>query len=160
MAYVDKRVIFQIQRVPMTNLAIRSKEFITLTKALSISELKLYFVLYDSQLLKPSPEYFTDSNLAQVCNLSMSSLVNAKSGLKQKGYALIKKLKHENNETYLEIIVGKYQVELFNLGLPFEIVDLTHHEKLMQEIRDPRLTKDQRIQILKQHEKHYKQKTI
>jgi len=158
MAYIDRRVIFQIQRVSMTNLAIRSQEFIALTNNLSISELKLYFVLYDSQLLKPSPDYFTDANLAQECNLSLSSLVNAKSGLKQKGYALIKKLKHENNSTYVEIIVGKHQVELFNLGLPFEILDLTHHEKLMVIIRNPSLTTEQRIEILKKHEKHYKQK--
>jgi hypothetical protein len=142
----------------MTNLAIRSQEFIALTNNLSISELKLYFVLYDSQLLKPSPDYFTDANLAQECNLSLSSLVNAKSGLKQKGYALIKKLKHENNSTYVEIIVGKHQVELFNLGLPFEILDLTHHEKLMVIIRNPKLTTEERIEILKKHEKHYKQK--
>lgn len=146
----QKRVIYFIKRKTMSNVYISLTELKDVKKNLTSTEQDLFFVLYYAILKNPTPEYFENKNLANELGLSVGSIKNAKTGLKQKGYALIEKFKDNYNETFVKIIIGKDQVELHNLGLNVEITNLKDYKKIAEQydLLNPKLSLQKRKHIV------------
>ena len=155
-----KLIFFHVKRKSMSNVYISATELRDLIKNLTSTELELYSVLHESVLKNVTPDYFDSNNLAKELKLSVSSIKNAKTGLKQKGYALINKFKDDQNKDCLRIIVGKEQVELYNLGLTVEITDTKFYNEMVKhyDLFNPTYTKQQREEIIKQINEEYKNK--
>lgn len=129
----NKQVIFHIKRKAMRNVYIDCAELDDLVNNCRPAEIKLYNLLVQSVLLNPSVEYFSTSNLALSSGLSVDTIKKARANLINQGYILLCKFKDESNEPMIRVIVGKEQVELYNLGLKVEIQDAKAYKKLVQE---------------------------
>ena len=152
-----RQIFFHIKRKAMSNVYITSNELIDLVNNLSGTELKLYSLLHNSAMLNPTVDYFEDINLAKELQVSDGTVRNAKSALKQKGYALIIKFKDEDNNPCLRVIVGKEQVNLYNLGIKCEITNSKAFNRLLSKfpIMDSSLTAAQREEAVKEFNKYY-----
>ena len=153
-------IFYHIKRKTMNNIYITSYELRDLIDNLTTGELKLYSVLYEAILKNPHTDYFSDVNLAKECGYTVSSLNTAKSGLKQKGYALIVKFKDETNTSCMRIIVGQDLVKLYNLGVKVRINDSKHYKEMLKkyDLFNPTYTIQQREEIIKQINEEYKNK--
>jgi hypothetical protein len=90
------------------------KELLNMCNILTKTEYNLYLLLGSLCEQDKDIETYKDSSLAKELDLSLSSVANAKTGLKQKGYALILWFKDEKNKPVLRVVLGKDQVELYN----------------------------------------------
>jgi DNA-binding MarR family transcriptional regulator len=141
----------------MTNVYISASEQMDVYNNLTVTEGKLYTLLKSSPMLNPDTEYFTSKNLAKVLEISISTLDNAKSALKKKGYALVIRFKDENQKNIVRVVVGKDQVELYNLGILCEITSARAYNKLLKKfpVTNPTLTEDQRNQLVNDLNEYY-----
>ena len=71
-------IFFHIQRRPMRSIYISAKENIELIDVLTTSEFKVYNLLLHSVLLNPEVSYYDSDNLANILNISISAVNNAK----------------------------------------------------------------------------------
>jgi len=154
-----KQIFFHIKRKSMTDVYISGWEMEDLIANLTTTELRLFTKLHNSVLINPSVDYYEETNLAKELNLAVSSIKNAKTALKQKGYAIIVKFKDEQGKPCLRVIVGKDQVTLYNLGINVEITDAKEFQKMLKKypITDPSLTIEQREEMVKQINQEYLQ---
>ena len=152
-----RQIFFHVKRKARIDVYITGNELEDLIDNLSSTELKLYSKLHNSILHNPTIEYFTDENLSKELNLSIGSIKNAKTGLKQKGYALIVKFKDELGKPCLRVIVGKDQVTLYNLGINVQITNAKAFNKLLDRfpVLDPNITQQQREDYVKQFNEYY-----
>ena len=141
----------------MTNVYISASESMDLLDHLTNTENKLYTLLKSSVLRHCTPDYFSSCNLAKELNIGVSTLDNAKSALKKKGYALVIKFKDENQRDMVRVVVGKDQVTLYNLGVMVEITNAKAYNKLLKQypITDPKLSEPERTQMVEALNKYY-----
>jgi hypothetical protein len=153
----NKQVVFHAKRKAMRNIYVDGKELDDLLNNCTTGEMRLYSLLVNSVLINPSPEYFETKNLAKALDVSEGTIKNARSGLTKKGYIIINKFKDENGEPMVRVVIGKDQVELYNLGLKVEIKDSRAYKKLCKEfpITDPNLSIDERKKLVEQANRAY-----
>ena len=151
------QVIYHIKRYAMTNVYISASENMDLLDNLTNTENKLYTLLKSSVLRNPTADFFSTVSLANEIGVSANTLKNAKSALKKKGYALIIKFKDENQSTVVRVVVGKDQVELYNLGVMVEITNTKAYNEMLKQfpITDAKLSDDQRSEMVKKLNEHY-----
>jgi len=80
-----------------------------LVKNLTPIEFRLYVEVYYAANKNWIPEQYSNTNLANLLNVSVGSIAKAKSILKKKSYLVF-----INKKDGLHIIIGKDQVELYN----------------------------------------------
>lgn len=143
----------------MSNAYISTKEFDELLQNLTPVEARLYNCVYGSILVNPDVEYFSDSNLSAILNIPTGSIANAKSGLKQKGYMLLSRFKDERGTPCIRVIIGKEQVELYNLGITAEITNLKAYNQLKGKFRllDPSLTATEQAKAVADFNEYFKE---
>lgn len=143
----------------MSNAYISTKEFDELLQNLTPVEARLYNCVYGSILVNPDVEYFSDSNLSAILNIPTGSIANAKSGLKQKGYMLLSRFKDERGTPCIRVIIGKEQVELYNLGITAEITNLKAYNQLKGKFRllDPSLTAAEQAKAVADFNEYFKE---
>lgn len=130
----------------MRNVYIDCDELDDLVDNCRPAEIKLYNLLVQSVLLNPSVDFYSTANLARSLEMSEGTLKKARASLMLKGYILLCKFRDETNEPMIRVIVGKEQVELYNLGLKVEIQDAKAYRKLVKEFDfiDPTLSLEER----------------
>lgn len=153
----NKVVIYHLRRKTMSNAYISTKEFDELMQNLTPVEARLYNCVYGSILVNPGVEYFSDSSLSAVLNVPAGSIANAKTGLKQKGYLLLARFKDDRGTPCIRVIIGKEQVELYNMGITGEITNLKAYSKYKDQFRltDPTLTPDQQKDAVEAFNEYY-----
>lgn len=151
------QVIYHVKRYAMTNVYISASEQMDIYDNLTATEGKLYTLLKSAVLRNPTPEFFSTKSLAKELGVGTSTLDNAKSALKKKGYALVIKFKDENQRTVVRVVVGKDQVVLYNLGVMVEITNTKAYNKLLKQfpVTNPTLTDAEREQLVAQLNQHY-----
>jgi hypothetical protein len=154
-----KTIIFHLRRKSMSNVYISASEMDDLIQSLNSTELRLYSLVFNSILQNPTIEYFSDQSLAAALSQAVSSVKNAKSGLKQKGYLLLVKFKDERNFPCLRVIIGKDQVALYNMGITAEVTNPKAFNKLFSQFKlnDPTLSHDEKAQKVTEFNEYYKE---
>ena len=143
----------------MGNVYLSEKELDELAQCLTPMEFRLYINIYYSIMKNPEVEYFSDANLANLLKAPVSSVANSKTGLKQKGYLLLARFKDDRGTPCIRVIVGKEQVELYNMGITAEITNLKAYNKLKDQFKllDPTLTPDQQKDAVEAFNEYYKE---
>lgn len=143
----------------MNNVYLSMQEVEDLLKNLTATEARLYSRIYYSVLENPPVEFFSDAHLAALLKVSASSIQSAKTGLKQKGYMLLARFKDETGTPCIRVIIGKEQVELYNMGIKGEVTNLKAYNKHKDRFRltDPTLTPDQQKDAVEAFNKYYKE---
>jgi hypothetical protein len=141
----------------MSNVYISRQEFDELLQTLTTTEARLYNLIHSSILENPDVEYFSDSNLSAVLNVPPGTIANAKSALKQKGYMLLVRFKDDRGTPCIRVIVGKEQVELYNMGITAEITNIKAYNKLKQQFRllDPTLSAEEKTKAIEAFNAYY-----
>jgi hypothetical protein len=141
----------------MSNVYISRQEFDELLQTLTTTEARLYNLIHSSILENPDVEYFSDSNLSAVLNVPPGTIANAKSGLKQKGYMLLVRFKDDRGTPCIRVIVGKEQVELYNMGITTEITNIKAYNKLKQQFKllDPTLSAEEKTKAVEAFNAYY-----
>lgn len=137
---------------------ITTTEMMDLLNNLTPNEIKMYTLLKHSVLDKRiTPVYFEDLRIAEKLKVTESTVKKMRSVLKTKGYALIVKFKDEDGDPMVRIVVGKDQVELYNLGVKAEITNAKAYNKLLQmfPVTNPTLTKEQREKMVEDLNQYY-----
>lgn len=156
---VNKQVIFHIMRNAKRTIYLTTSEVLDLQKNCTPLEFQLYTILKHSGCIQPTPDYFDDQNLADVLDTSLSTLRNAKSGLKTKGYALIKRFKDERGDKIIKIIVGQDQFKCYEIGLNVEITDSRRFKELIEDnnLFDTKLTDVDRMNMVDKINKEHRE---
>ena len=124
-------IFFHIKRHPkMNNLYMSEKDIEQALSELTPAEFRLYNKLFHSAFKNPSVDYFSNESLATELGVAVSTVANAKSGLKAKGYAQIVSFKDEQGHSCLRVIIGKEHMALYAAGIKASISD----PKLFNEI--------------------------
>lgn len=154
---VNKQVLFHVKRYAKSNVYISATEAKDLLDNLSTMENKIYITLKESVMQNPTPDFFTSANLAVVLQASPSSIDNARSKLKTKGYAQIIHFRDENKRPMVRVVIGKDQMRLYSLGVMCEITNAKAFNKLLDmfPVLDPKYTEDERQDIVNQLNQHY-----
>jgi hypothetical protein len=129
MSFEQRTIFFHIEEYPFNydSSEITYTDIDDLKQNLNTLELEIYKFLVESQYKKNvNTKMFSDINLSQKFNISLSTLRNTKVSLKKKGYVLIKKFKDETGQTCLRIIVGLWQVIAYNFGIKARYLDDSH----------------------------------
>lgn len=152
-----RQIFFHIKRKTRIDVYLSMAEHMEAHSNLTSAEYRLFMLLHNSVLLNPTVDYFEDASLATELDLSISSIKNARIGLRQKGYALLIKFKDESNEPCLRVIVGKDQVALYNLGIKAEITNAKAFNKMLEmfPVLDPNLSQADRDELVKGYNKYY-----
>lgn len=155
----QRTIIYHLRRHTMSNVYISRQELESLIQNLTTTELRLYNLIHNSILENPSIDYFSDANLASILGVSTSSISNAKSGLKQKEYMLLVRFKDETGVPCMRVVVGKEQVELYNMGIKSEITNLKAYNQLKNKFRllDPSLTADEQAKAVVEFNEYFKE---
>ena len=150
--------IYMIKRLSSTNIYITHAEHVDLLDNLTAGELKLYSYLKFSPLCNRPPELFKADALACALNVNVQTIRNNLSSLRKKGYALIEFFKDERKALGVKVVVGKDQVELYNLGLDVQISDAQTYQKVLDRfpITDPTKTLDERRLLIEQANEYAK----
>ena len=141
----------------MSNVYISNLELDELVRELTTVELRLYILIHNSILENPNVDFFSDSNISARLNIPIGSIRNAKTALKNKGYMLLLRFKDETGMPCIRVIVGKEQVELYNLGIKGEVTNLKGFDKLKQQfgLSDPTLTQDQKLEAVRKFNEYF-----
>ena len=141
----------------MSNVYISTLELDELVRELTSVELRLYILIHNSILENPNVDFFSDSNLSTRLSIPIGSIRNAKTALKKKGYMLLVKFRDETGIPCIRVIVGKEQVELYNLGIKGEVTNLKGFESLKQQfgLSDPTLSQDQKLESVRKFNEYY-----
>ena len=141
----------------MSNVYISNLELDELVRELTTVELRLYILIHNSILENPNVDFFSDSNISARLNIPIGSIRNAKTALKNKGYMLLVKFKDETGTPCIRVIVGKEQVELYNLGIKGEVTNLKGFDKLKQQfgLSDPTLSQNQKLEAVRKFNEYY-----
>ena len=141
----------------MTNVYISTLELDKLVSELTSVELRLYILIHNSILENPNVDFFSDANIATRLNIPIGSIRNAKTSLKNKGHLLLIRFRDETGIPCIRVIVGKEQVELYNLGIKGEVTNLKGFDKLKQQfgLSDPTLTQDQKLEAVRKFNEYY-----
>jgi Iap family predicted aminopeptidase len=153
-----KQVIYQVARGGVRNVYITTEEMLDLLSNLTPNEVKLYTVLKHTALDKQiTPAFFEDQNLSEKLDVSKATVKKMRSVLKTKGYARIIKFPDEDGTPMVRVVVGKDQVELYNLGVKAEITNARAYKKLLQQfpVTDKSLTQEEREQEVKDLNQYY-----
>ena len=141
----------------MTNVYISTLELDELVRELTSVELRFYILIHNSILENPNVDFFSDANIATRLNIPIGTIRNAKTSLKTKGYLRLVRFRDETGIPCIRVIVGKEQVELYNLGIKGEVTNLKGFDKLKQQfgLSDPTLTQDQKLEAVKKFNEYY-----
>ena len=152
-----KSVIYHLRKKTMSNVYISNLELDELVRELTTVELRLYILIHNSILENPNVDFFSDSNISARLNIPIGSIRNAKTALKNKGYMLLVKFKDETGTPCIRVIVGKEQVELYNLGIKGEVTNLKGFDKLKQQfgLSDPTLSQNQKLEAVRKFNEYY-----
>lgn len=115
----------------MRNIYLTTEEGLDVVSNLTPAEVKLYMLLKHSPMLNPDLSYFDDGNLANELGVTPNTVKKLRSNLKTKGYAYIVKFKDEDGEPMVRVIVGKNQLELYNLGMKYEVTNAKAYKRLL-----------------------------
>ncbi len=153
----NKQVIFHIKRYAMSNVYISTAEAMDLLTNLTPTEHALYITIKGSVLLDVGPDWFKNKALATTMSVAESTIKNARSSLKKKGYMVIKSFLDEDSTAMVRVVLGKDQVTLYNLGLKVEISDARAYKELTEkfDILNPTLSKEQREEHVRAANEHY-----
>ena len=121
-----------IKRVAPSNIYIAHSEQLDLLDNLSMGELKVYSYLKFAPLRNQQPESFKADALATALSMAPKSVRNNLTNLRKKGYAVVEFFKDERKDLVVKVVVGKDQVELYNLGLNVQINDAQTYTKLLE----------------------------
>ena len=141
----------------MSNVYISTLELDELVRELTSVELRLYILVHNSILENPTVDFFSDANIATRLNIPIGSIRNAKTSLKSKGYLLLIRFRDETGIPCIRVIVGKEQVELYNLGIKGEVTNLKGFDKLKQQfgLSDTTLSQDQKLEAVRKFNEYY-----
>lgn len=141
----------------MSNVYISTLELDELVRELTSVELRLYILVHNSILENPTVDFFSDANIATRLNIPIGSIRNAKTSLKNKGYLLLVRFRDETGIPCIRVIVGKEQVELYNLGIKGEVTNLKGFDKLKQQfgLSDTTLSQDQKLEAVRKFNEYY-----
>lgn len=142
----------------MSNVYISAAEFDDLIQNLNVPEMRLYSAVFNSIIQNPAPDFYSDTSLAKLLSISVGSVKNAKTGLKQKGYMLLVRFKDERNIPCMRVIIGKDHVAAYNLGITAEITNPKVFDKLIAQFKlnDPSLTPEEKVQKVCEFNDYYK----
>ena len=153
----NKQVLWHVKRKTMRNVYIDTVELADLIDNLKPIELKLYNYLMGLVVKNPSVDAFETATIANELNCAQGTVKNARAALTTKGYLVIRKFRDESGDPMIRVVLGKDQVELYNLGLKVEITDSKHYRQLVDQFQfnDPKLTPEQRAERVKEANDFY-----
>lgn len=146
----NKQTTYYIRRCKMNNIYINHTELSDLVDNLSPREVKFYSQIKYNALSKPPASYYLTPELAATFKMTTKAMSDMKSKLKKKGYLIIITGKDERGNPTAKVIVGKDQVELYNLGLDVEITDSKTYKEMLKHfpITDQSLDLEKRKELV------------
>lgn len=147
---INKSTTFYVKRYAMSNVYLSIAESQDLISNLTTAEFMLYTTVKGMTLERPCAEALRTPELASRLGVTQKTLSNIKSSLKKKGYLIITFGKDGDGELTAQVFIGKDQVELYNLGLKYEITDASSYRKLVKmfPFTDSSLSLDERKQLI------------
>lgn len=153
----NKQIIWQVKRKAKRNVYIDTNELADLIRNLRPTELSLYNHLMGMVITNPTIEDFSTKALAYALGTSEGTIKKARATLTTLGYLVIKKFKDERGLSVVRVVIGKDQVELYNLGLNVEIRDASKYRELceMFNLLDPQIPDSLRAERVKEANTYY-----
>lgn len=153
----NKQVIWHVKRKTMRNVYVDTVELEDLLTNLKPVELRLYNYLMGLAVKNPSTDAFETKAMADVLNVAQGTIKNARASLKHKGYLVIRKFTDESGDSMVRVVLGKDQVQLYNLGLKVEITDSSQYKALaeMFMFNDPTMSPEERKERAEAANTHY-----
>ena len=154
-------IFFHIKRHPkMNNLYMSEKDIEQALSELTPAEFRLYNKLFHSAFKNPSVDYFSNESLATELGVAVSTVANAKSGLKAKGYAQIVSFKDEQGHSCLRVIIGKEHMALYAAGIKAAMNDPKQFKEITSKypILDTSIPIETRRKMVEQINQEYSEK--
>ena len=154
-------IFFHIKRHPkMNNLYMSEKDIELALSELTPAEFRLYNKLFHSAFKNPSVDYFSNESLATELGVAVSTIANAKSGLKAKGYAQIVSFKDEQGHPCLRVIIGKEHMALYAAGIKAAMNDPKQFKEITSKypILDTSIPIETRRKMVEQINQEYSEK--
>lgn len=154
-----KRTTYFVKRFTMSNVYLSVAEAQDIRINLTTQEFMLYTYIKGKALCDLDPEELKTPNLAKALDINEKTLTNVKSSLKKKGYLVISHFRDADNLLRADVIIGKEEVALYNLGLKIEITDAKAYNQLLKKfpIDNPTLSKEERAEMVKQFNQYYEE---
>ena len=124
--------IYMVKRRAMSNIYLEENEISDLLTNLKPTEIRVYTHLKFSPKYNLAPEAFKPDALANRLGMPTKTIRNALSALKTKQYAMLEFFRDNRKNLGVKVIVGKDQVELYNLGLDVEISDAKTYREVLR----------------------------
>ena len=143
--------VFYMRTNKMCNRYLTSNEIREMVRELSPSEIDLYIAVRDLSYVKPEAYKLKNKYLAELIGTTEKLLSKQKSSLRKKGYMLIEHYKDPRGDAMVNVVLGKEQVMLYELGLKVRIVDYKAFKKLnaVYGLFDENITLEERKERLK-----------
>ena len=154
-------IFFHIKRRPnMNNLYMSEKDIEQALQDLTPAEFRLYNKLFHSAFYNPTVEFYSTESLAKELGVAVSTIANAKSGLKAKGYAQIVSFKDEQGHPCLRVIIGKEHMALYAAGIKASMSDPKQFKEITTKypILDTSLSLEARRKLVEQINQEYSEK--
>lgn len=141
----------------MSRTYLDTTELDEMIQALTTTEFRLYVYILGLVNKNANTNNFTTDDFAAALQLSVGAIKNARSSLQRKGYLIIKRFKDEDGEPIVRVVLGKDQVELYQLGLKVEIRDGKAFKELVArfDFMNPSLNSEQRRCAVETANKYY-----
>lgn len=145
-------ILYMVKRAANVNIYLSYDELVDIQENLSSGEQRLYTYLRYTPLKQLSPEDFKADALATAINAASKTVQNMLSALKRKGYAQIVFFTDERGNQGVKVVVGKEQMQLYNLGLDVCITDAAAYQQILKRypLDNDTVPLEQRKQMIKE----------